>query len=253
MQLLIARHTSLLIGKGDIVEIRGSNTPFGGNEPNAFVIAEIPEPMAQFEQYGNKRWEKELDFSIVNQDTAQDAYRVRLFSTLANSQNTGQLERENVEAFINEWGGVVFSNAINEVVFDISITAALQSQAFWRSDLVDVLITESSYNETTGDHQIQFDYSAKNKNPTAVERHIVNFGGEIVSHANRVLVANFTRADVRARFLDDIKRRTKEGTLVSRYRYYVNPAVVDAIDAQGGIVQTDLATVQTYIRDKVAD
>ena len=251
MQLLIARHNGNVVERGDIVEVRASGTPFGGAEPNSFVVVEIPEPMTAFEQY-QKKWESELDYAVVASNLAIDGFRIRLFSTTQNSSaNRGSVTRVAVERFINAWNGTVFSFGQNEVVFDITIAAALQSQEFWDADLTGVTFTELNYTQGTGVHRMQCDYSARGGNPTSVERHILSRGGEIVSHAGRVLVADFTRADVRDQLINDIKRRGKQE--VAHCRYRVPVGVVTAVEGQGGVVTTDLATLSGYIRDKVAD
>jgi hypothetical protein len=43
MQLLIMKQTKGAHLKGDIVEIRATGTGFGGSEPDAFVLVEVPD------------------------------------------------------------------------------------------------------------------------------------------------------------------------------------------------------------------
>lgn len=250
MQLLIMKDDRPPHYKGDIVEVRASGTPFGGREPEAFVLVEVPDvPMTAYEHYNNA-WERIIDFSIVAQDAAQDGYRIRLFSTLTAGE-LGVITKDHVEAFIASWGGSVYSWASNEVVFDIRIYDALVSTAFWEIDISNVVFSELSYDQGTGIHRIQANYNALGNNPTYIERYVRGKNLNIISHADKVLVYDADRNIVRDHFQNDIKEKSKS-TIVRR-RYYVNPGVVDFIIPQGGRITTDEATMLSYLRDKVTD
>lgn len=254
MQLLIIKADSANFSKGDIVEVRGSSTPFGGAEPNSFVLVEVPDvPMAAWEQYGNKHWRTNLQWEVVASNLAQDGYRIRIWSdTYRAGDGKGATAREHIEQFINRWGGSVVDFAANQVRFDIRIIDAIQSTEFWDwPDLTGVVFTEQDYNQTTGVHRVQMDYSAVPTNPTSVERRAVNLGATIISHQGRVLVMDIDRADVRKQFIEDIQRGGKQN--VERFRYRITSAAVDAVIAAGGTMTTDAATLMTYLRDKVAD
>lgn len=250
MQLLIMKEDRPPHFKGDIVEIRASGTPFGGREPEAFVLVEVPDlPMADFENH-NRSWDLELGFEVVAQDQAQDGYRLRLYSANANN-GLGEISRENVEAFINSWGGTVHSVATNEVIFDIRIYDALTSSAFWEIQTIadNVVFSEISYDQATGIHRIQADYTALQNNPTYVERYVSGMNLTIVSHADRILVYDAARSVVRAAFQNDMKEKSRRR--VARRRYCVGSGVVDYVVNQGGVAQTDRATLESYIQDKM--
>jgi len=251
MQLLIMKETRKNHFKGDIVEIRATGTGFGGSEPEAFVLAEVPElPMTDYEHY-NGKWERIIDYEVVAQDKAQDGFRLRLFSTLVDSHLQGIVTKEAVEQYINSWGGSVHSFDTNEVVFDIRIVDAMQSPAFWEIPADEIVFTEIAYDQETGVHRIEIDYSARENSPTYVERYVRGKGATILSHANRVLTVDIPRSAVRQEFERDIAEKARK--LIARRRYHVSEAVVDYIVSQGGYIQTDEATMLTYIKDKVAE
>lgn len=249
-QLLILKQDGPHFSKGDIAEIRASGTPFGGAEPQSFVLVDVPDiSIATVDAYGNQHWRRNIQWEVVASDPGQDGYRIRLWSDVVAADGRGQLTREDVERFIHEWGGAVVSVSPGEVRFDVRIYDALVSPAFWDRDLAEFEFTELDYDQGTSIHRIQVDFSTTTKSPTAVERQAMARGAEIISHAGRVLVMEMDRADVLAKFIADIQRRGSRKE-VARFRYRVNPGVVDAIVAQGGSVTTDAATVLSYIQDK---
>lgn len=250
MQLLIMKQDRKNHYKGDIVEIRATDTPFGGKEPEAFVLVEVPDvPMTDFEDK-HLAWRREIAYEIVGQDQAQDGYRLRLYAENANA-GVGDITKDEVERFIQAWGGTVHSFGPNEVVFDIRIYDALVSRGFWEIDVSNVVFNELGYDQNAGIHRIQADYSALGNNPTYVERYVRRMGLAIVSHAERVLVYDADRSIVRRAFEKDIAQKAR--TTVRRRRYHVSDAVVDYIIANGGYIVTDRATVEQYIKDKMTE
>lgn len=250
MQFLIIKVDTPTHNKGDIVEVRATSTPFGGSEINSFVIAECPDPMNGNDYFGNA-WELIINYEVVNSDLVNDEFRMRLFSTLVDSINNGAVTREMVETFINNWGSTVYSFETNEVVFDISIEDAIKSQYFWGTDVSSIVFTETGYEQPTGVHTVEVDYSALNKSPTHMEVYMMRKGATVIAHANRVITIEIARNVVRADFEKDIREKAKK--VVAKRRYYVNLGVVDFIEGQGGSYQTDLATLLSYVHDKVGD
>lgn len=252
MQLIIMKETRNAF-KGDIIEVRASGTPLPG-ATSPFVAVEIPTvPIAAWEQY-NSPWHLEVGFEVVAQNVSIDGFRIRLYSETTNGV-MGAVTKDQAEAFINSWGGTVFSFGANEVVFDIKIYDALVSAAFWdeiRDDLFpQIVFSELSYDSETGLHRIEADYSALSINPTAIERYLIRRHMTAVSHANRVLVFDGDRTLARTEFQNDLKEKLRR--LVAKKRYRVSDAVVDYIVSQGGHLETDAATLLTYIKDKVTE
>ena len=252
MQLLIMKQDRPPHYKGDVVEVRATGAPFGGKEPEAFVLVEVPDvPMADFEGY-NLAWQREIDFEVVASDPAQDGFRLRLFSSTENA-GAGAITKEEVDSFITAWGGTIVSYGANEVVFDITIYSALTSPAFWELPNIaeNVVFSELSYDQATGVHRIQADYSALGNNPTYVERYVRRMGLTIVSHQDKILTYDADRATVREAFQEDLKEKGRKR--VARRRYHIGTDVVDTIIGNGGTYTTDKATLLNYIRDKVTE
>jgi len=255
MQLLITKADKPPHYKGDIVEIRASGASFSGDRELAgFVLVEVPGvPMADYRQY-NCKWERLIEFEVVAQDASQDGYRLRMFAATVNGA-LGAITRADAETFIESWGGTVHSFGPNEVVFDVRIYDALTSPAFWGLDadfdISGIEFSEISYDEGTGIHRIEADYSALGNNPSYVEMHVAKNGLVAVSHDNQVLVYDADRSVAREVFEADLADKTKRK--VARRRYHVSAAVVDYIVGQGGRVSTDLSTLAGYIRDKATE
>lgn len=250
MQLIILKVNGTTQKKGDIIELRATSTPFGGSEPDTFVMVECPEPMDI--DYG-KAWNLIIDYEIISSNPSIDEYRLRLFSTLVNSLNYGVITRDQVETFINNWGGTVFSFGTNEVIFDITIFDAIKSKSFWQKDTSGIVFIETNYDQGTGVHTIEADYSALSVSPTYIETLINNNGATVTAHSDRVITFDIARSVVREAFELDIKTEVKKQNIIEQRRYYVNLGVVDFIIGQGGTYQTDFATLSGYIHDKVSD
>lgn len=253
MQLLIAKTSGKVVRKGDIVEVRATGTPFGGAEPGAFVLVEVPDmPMRDVDAFG-QAWHTDIAWSVVARDVSQDGYRIRLYSEAVSAGgDKGIITRTAVERFIESWGGRIVSTTSNEVRFDLRILDALTSRAFWGIDrLEEIGFTEEAYHPDTGLHRLRIDYTRRGVNPTFVERFLMHRGGQVTSHVNGVVVCDFARDTIRDQFLQDIRSRGR--TAVARCRYYVPEAVVDQAIAQGGRISTDAETVMQHVRDKRAD
>ena len=250
MQLIAMKEDRGTHRKGDIIEVRATGSPFVGKEPDDFVMVEVPGiPVVDFD-HTDKPWQRSLAFEVVGRNAALDGYRIRISADNTNS-TVGAVVRADVERWITSWGGTVFSEGPNEVVFDLAVYDALTSTEFWEFDLCDVVFEELSYDEVTGVHRMSADYSATSiNNTTYVERRAMRQSVTIISHADKVLVYEATSGNVKDDIQEFIKRRAGRS---ARRRYYFSPAVVDYVIAQGGVITTDRATLETYIRDKVAD
>jgi hypothetical protein len=252
MQLLILKQdnpakTHL---KGDVVEVRATGSDYGGRLPESFVVVEVPDlPMKDWHQY-TVAWDRKVEFEVVSHDPVTDQYRIRLYSTTANA-GYGEITKEGVEQYIQNWNGTVVSWGINEVVWDVQIFNALISHAFWETDISQIVFSEVSYDEATGLHRIAADYSATGKGPTAVERYVDGMGLTIVSHAEKVLTYD-ADSGVCAQILKrQINKRIEQR--VARRRFHIADSTVDWIIGQGGFVTTDRPTLEGYLKDKVTE
>jgi len=238
--------------KGDVVEIRANDAFYAAEEglPD-FCVVKVPAlSMAQVRQY-MARWKPDIVFSVIAQDPAIDGYRLELSNALA-GVTAGQVTRVQVEAFINRWNGTVVSVSPNAVRFDITVFDAVKSQGFWDHDLVGFAFQELSYDETAGVHQVQVNYSASGRNPTAVENYIESRVDSIVSHSGSVITCEVSRATVRNVLQEDIKRAAEQVDIRTR-RYYIDPAQVDTIVREGGTVTVTQTQLMAPLRDRTLE
>lgn len=251
MQLIFLKEDKVNQFKGDCIEVRASSTPFTGKEPDHFIMIDIPSlPMTSYEHYNNA-WDRIIDYEIVNQDLSLDGFRIRLFSSIVSPSGFGKITKDEVVNFIHNWGGSVFDFGDNEVIFDITISDAIESQGFWEVPIGGVVFNEINYDQGTGIHTIEIDYNSIGNNPTYIERFIANKGGVILSNNNKRITAELTRTDVRNEFENDIKQKAKQTIAVRQY--YVSSAVIDNIIGQGGTTETDISTLLGYLQDKTQD
>ena len=246
MQLLIMKKDIGSHKKGDIVEIRASGTPFGGKEPDAFVMVEIPgEPMKAYKHL-SKAWERELGFTVVSTDLSTDTFVLQMSPITG-----GTLSLDEAKPHIEGWGGKITTSDTNSVTFSISVYDALTSQRFWelpadKQALIKYL--ELSYDQSTGIHQIQADYSSIPNNPTYIENWVDSRGLEVVSNKDKVLVYNADREVVRDAFQKDMQEKLRK--MIARRKYSVPASVVDTIIAKGGTMSVDKTTALSYVQDK---
>lgn len=247
MQLIISKRE---VSKGDIVEIRATGTPFAGLEPESFVMVEIPDvTMAIYEQY-SQAWNRILDYQVISQDTALDKFRIKVFSTTSSLSNLGIITKDEVEAFLLKWNATVVSFGVNEVIFDFSVYGGVSSPAFWETPVQNIIFSEVSYDSITGTHRISADYSALLNSPTYVERYIASNQCTAISHQNKVIVFDALRSNVLTKFKEGVNQKSNK--MIAKRRYYFDLAVIDYIVAQGGVITATVATVATYIKDKLA-
>lgn len=240
--------------KGDIVTTQVAGHPIGSAEqPPAFVRVRVPDMDWIAARQHAQAWVSSLGYEVVASDLSQDAHRIRIFNRTA-SASAGNLTAAQVERFVQSWGGAVISEAANEARFNIRIYDAARSAAFLgypQSVLDRVDWSEVSYDQLSGEHVIEADYAVQ-VNPNALDTQIRSAGAEVVSHDVGVVRYRVTRAAVRDRFVADIDRRGR--IYVShRSRYYLPDSVVDHILNQGGMIEADRATLESYVRDRRAD
>jgi len=255
-QVLILKVNTPTADRGDIVEIRGSNETRGGAETNSFVWVEVIDAVISDYHHLRLGWRRILTFSTVANTSVSDNWRLKIQAN-QNSKGLGSIERLHVEQYINSWNGTVFSDAPNEVVFDITILDAFSSNAFWGEaggmDVSNLVFTETDYNSGTGEHTVEVDYSFySGKSTTAVENtmnKMTNNG--VVGHdgVNRIITITFKGSLIKTTFQDDLGKCVDE--MVVKFRYKVSNAVVNTIESTGGYMNNVLkATFNGYVQDK---
>lgn len=243
--------------KGDIVEVRANGCNYGIDEGlPKFVIVKIPEvTMAQVDHF-RKPWYFKLDYEVLNHNVALDGYRIRAYSQEANSVK-GHLTLAKVQWFLDRWNCVFQSAAANEVVFDLGVyQLGCSAGIFDRPPgaVENVIFHEISYDQGSGLHVIEADYSAKSWGSTPVERMVNSITDGVVSHANKVIAYNLYRSTAVQAFKNDVIDKLHGKIKDNRTRYYVQPNIVDWVIANhSGIYTTDKDTALSYINDRASE
>lgn len=249
------------VRKGQPVSVQADGHPIGTKEglPNFCRIRITDALRADLFEY-LKAWTIEIDFEVLNHTTTfPDTYTVRAFNTntAVNLQpyiGRGELIRAQIENWLSGWGAVVNSASADNVQFTATIWDALRSRGFWRYPgfiLQDINFTSVNYNIGSGIHTVEADYSTLNINPNKIEDAVLEAGGSIVDHANKVITFTIARTVVIQTFKQEVKDRTRN--YLRKKQYYFGNAVVDNIIANGGTIDTDLVTFQSYIRNRLTD
>jgi hypothetical protein len=114
-----------------------------------------------------------------------------------------------------------------------------------------VQFTSTNYSPGSGVHTVEADYSTLNINPNPIENAVLEAGGTLIDHANKVITFSISRTTVIQTFRNEVRKVARQ--YLRKKQYYFTDAVVDNIVSQGGIVDTDLATFQSYIRNRLTD
>jgi hypothetical protein len=118
-------------------------------------------------------------------------------------------------------------------------------------DISQVVFSEISYDQTTGVHRVQADYSVIAPNPTSVERHVSRMGLTIISHGDRVLTYDADSSTCAAILKRQLQGYTRK--IVARRRYHIAESVVDTIINNGGYMAVDESTMLNYVKDKASE
>lgn len=235
--------------KGDVVVAFESGHVWGAAEglPD-FVIVKIPTlTLAQVEAYRDS-WNFELAFTTITSDLAQDGFRIEISNSLPGALKQAAVTRDQIEHFINSWGGTVQTVAVNAIRFDIRIYTALTSEAFWGR--TDIPFSEVAYDQGTGVHRIRGDYNLLPRASSAMAAAAVTgHGGTVVSNSGGVIVFDMERSLVRDAFQSDLYAKAR--AVFKRRRFGFTAAAVDSAIAAGGSVTRTPAQVQAALIDAV--
>lgn len=239
--------------KGSILVARPDSWQWGTQEglPN-FIRVTVSDATYQQAAAFVVPWLRRTTWSVVSSDTVTDKYTIKLSNSVLRADGLGGFSEGEVNAFVASWNGTnVQRLATGEVTFDVLISSALQSNGFWNRDVSSVSFHEDAYNQSTGQHTITATI------PTAINfnqaiNEIIARGGDILtsSLSARTIQYQMVRDDASNQFRDYIQNKT--ATLVSRARYYISAANVDAIVAAGGTITRTKAQFLAALLDNAA-
>ena len=239
--------------KGDFLETRadGTRANHGWEGLPLFIYIEMPgELIGKAVQY-EEPWHLNVRFNIIYSDKVTDTYRISISAKALATSKKGALVRNNVEQLISDWNGIIQTVGSNQVDFDLNVFNAIKADSFWGVDASKIVFSELNYDEATGIHTIEADYSALNNNPTYIERHLLSKVDSIISHAAKKIVFTVARSTVKQE-VETYVSKFSEKTLKKR-KWYLPSGVVDNIVAQGGVATSNLALLKNFIKNRLDD
>lgn len=231
---------------GDIIEVRANGSGFGSQEqPPKFFRVNVPDAViADFIAYQNKAWKLELDYEVLVHQLPTDGYRIRVWNINESATDQGinyaRLTQSQIENYLNNWNGEVVDIVDGKLRFDIGIYNMICSDGFWndvnRNIVENSDFTEINYNQSTGIHRVEIDYSGSAASATPVEKEVMYRGGVIISHASKVITFDIQRNDVLQYFKNAVKeklenyyyRRTRHHLTSTTYGTHKTTAVIQS-------------------------
>ena len=243
-------HAVFRTRKGDIIQVDASGSPKGNKAllPN-YVYVDIPDAtIAELLGVAN-RWNRTIDWEVVNQNVPQDKWRLRIFATNnGNLSEKGDITRAMIESWFIGYNITVQSASRNSVTIDVDIYQVAISEGFWkRFNFTDVVFTKLDFDSGTRIHRIQVDYTLKDFNPQNIELNIMKWG-TVISHFNKVLVFDIDSQDIRL----EMKRRISAqlDDPIDKFQLRIDEADVDLIIGAGGEITRTKAEIVAFIKNK---
>ncbi len=240
--------------KGDIIENRANNAPYGTKEglPD-FIVVKIPTVLLATADAYWKAWNIDLDYTVQNYDSVNNIYTVRVFSTSGGVSGNGNLTKVMIENVLAEWNTTVTNFGTNEVIFDFSVFNGGTSKRFWGYPVDQMTFQNISYDNATGLHRIECDYNVANYNSTSIERAIMNQGATIISHENKIITFDIEKNIILTSFKKHITDIANRRGMVRKRRFYLSNAAVNNVIAQGGVTTATWAQFLGYVKDHLDD
>lgn len=246
---------------GDFINVKPENWHLGEHWPQSayasdkFVCVVVSDKTP--EELINYRNEWKDDFAYEVIDNTAAGYRVRVYEQNPGASNQNGLTRAKVEAFLNKWGCDVFSEATNEVIFDIILWDMLRSDGFWDVDLIGTKVSFNLQSYVAGVAQVQVtNVSIPTDFQNRAIQKITERGGSVISASETEVIFTMDKAVLLENFKSAVKRAIEKTYL--RHRYNLAGLVSYCQSYMEGRSVTDLpvmtqAEVFTYLQDKMAE
>jgi len=246
--------------KGYIVEVFEDSKPHVDPPQPPFLILQVTDrTKSQVDSY-MESWIRSVDYNIINRDVALDGWRLDLFTTNPNPSGKGHVPLAKVQTYLENWGAINIGVVSNAVRFDIAISTILQSENFWGTDKVNLIVfNETSYNETNGVHITEANYGALPVPPQTtlqqfeenLESRVFEAGGDVISNTGGVITFDIGRDVVIDKVKEEVKRLATD--TICRRQVYLDPSYADAIISAGRFLQATAAEVAPYIKDRMTE
>lgn len=234
--------------RGYIVQSFEDGTPHVESPTPPFVILKVPDVTLNEVQKYNEHWIRQIDYEVINQNLALDGWRIRVFTTNPSITDqgvgAGKITRTMVENYLNKWNATVFTFADNSVTFNITIYNAIKSEGFWNVNASQIIFSEIAYNQSTGLHTVQIDYSGTSYTRDQVINKITRMNGTMISDVSKVVQFTITRQIIFDAFKQDVKKKIE--SILYRRQYYLPSEFVTTIENNGRvhtITKTELLTL----------
>jgi hypothetical protein len=244
--------------KGDIVAVKPDGYAWEAGEGlPLFVRVLCPNLDHTLVENRIQPWSYDVDFTVVNSNVILDGVRVRATNTNAGTSAVAILTQNQLQPWLNQWNAVFVSAANGGVTFDFTVFGAATSEGFWRTNIGAFVFTELAYDQPSGVHDIEVDYSGDQsyfndpeRFATTVAQLAVDAGATVVSNTHGVAVIQVDRVTVRTRFRDYVTPRLG---VYRRHRYHFTEAQVDTVIAAGGSVTLTVNQLNNAVRDRLTD
>ena len=176
------------------------------------------------------QWTLTFDWSVESNDPVLDERDVRISASPVNVSGEGQLTWDKIDQFMTPMNITLDSQDATGVLVNYRIYEVATSPWFWGvASVVGISFDEISYDQGTGVHRIEADYSVAGFVPAKVEKRVLDNGGVIVTHAANVITFDINRSDVNTKakeWFDQMVENKQE-----ERRFYVNGSYVDQVMA----------------------
>ena len=205
-----------------------------------------------------REWRRAIDYTVLARDVGLDGWRVEIKANNPNVSGKGHLTREMVENYLTSWNCPVVDFVNHGVRFDVKVGDVLRSSRFWERDTSLLVFNEIAYDQQTGLHTTEVNYSALPVPPgtpsmQAFEDRIRSIvedkGGAVISNSGGVIVFNMHRDTVMDEFREDLMRAVRH--VVCRRQIYLAPEAVDAIIANERYMEASAKEIARYVRSRM--
>jgi hypothetical protein len=236
---------------------RGDIVNYGETAPDN-VVRDFPKhvwfgcdiPLGQAEGKMDD-WQYILEYEIVATSLALDGARIRIYTLYPGLATEYGVTKAKVEGFINNWGGTVFSEDTNEIVFDITVEAIYKSAGFWGQLPADlgIVITETDYDQDTGIHTATVDATDATITLLTIKKKLESADGiTITSISAPTATIEVERQAIRQHFIGELQFHVNK-TIVSR-RWAISEAGVSAAESASGYLEVTPIQLANNLVDK---
>jgi len=246
------------------IHAMGSSQIGGKQIPPKFIQVEIPDEddyQAIYNSYCVP-WMRVIDWEFIGHDYSIDGHRLRIFvkPEYVSASGINSIDYSQAAAYLQKWNASIFESSQNSITFDALVYEAIKSQGFWNGYIAYMIDwTELDYNQTTGIHRVQADYSESdlvNLSESQINEYVEKRGATIVSHADNVVIFDIHRTAVFNVFKISTKSALEKKYSNARFKLpesYIPTAPTDPQDPKYGTIVINRVDIPTVMYDRLND